>query len=105
MRFADTISHEGNITSSVLTGSVKSSPDSATELVTFTIGSASFNDGFTTWAVSLTPAQTRALPSDSDGDGRVDLVYDFVLAGSGGTNPTRLHGGIFTVVGFVTETA
>ena len=104
-----TIQYPGNVTSWGLAGTVKSSPDSVTELAVFTIGTPSFDAGsnLTTWAVSLSAAQTAALPADADLDGRVDLVFDFLISGPGGTNPPpfRLFGGIFSVSGFVTELA
>ena len=103
--FTHTISYEGDLTTSGIAGTVKASPDATAELAVFTISSPVFADGFTTWTVSLSGAQTLALPADVDGDGRTDLVFDFLISGPGGVNPERLFGGVFTVVGFVTETA
>lgn len=100
------ISHEvtypGNVTTATLTGSVKANPDVESELAVFTVGTPAFAGGLTTWTISLTGAQTLALPPGPDG--RTDLVYDFLLSLSGGT-PQRIFGGLFPVSGFVTETA
>ena len=82
-----TVTYPGDVTTATLAGSVKASPDATSELAVFTVGTPSFNSGtnLTTWAVSLTGAQTGALPVDADGDGRTDLIYDFLLTLSGGT--------------------
>jgi hypothetical protein len=97
-----TVTYPGNVTTATLAGTVKASPDSTSELATFTVGTAVFADGVTTWPISLTGTQTGALPADTDGDGRTDLIYDFLLTLSGGS-PARLFGGLFPVSGFVTE--
>lgn len=101
-----TVTYPGDVTSATLTGSVKASYDSTSELAVFTIGAPSFDagTGLTSWTVSLSGSQTGALPADSDGDGRVDLVFDFLLTLSGGS-PDRVFGGLFPVSGFVTEPA
>lgn len=99
-----TVTFPGNVTTATLTGSVKASPDAATELAVFTVGTPVFAGGVTTWTVSLTGTQTGGLPADGDGDGRIDLVFDFLLTLSGGS-PERLFGGLFPLSGFVTEPA
>lgn len=101
-----TVTFPGNVTTATLSGSVKAAPDSATELAVFSVSSPSFDSGtnLTTWTVSLTGSTTLALPADTDGDGRTDLIYDFLLALSGGT-PKRIFGGLFPISGFVTEPA
>lgn len=106
LAISHTVTFPGNVTTATLTGSVKAAPDATSELAVFTVGAPSFNAGtnLTTWAVSLTGAQTGALPVDADGDGRVDLIFDFILTLSGGT-PQRIFGGLFPVSGFVTEPA
>lgn len=100
------ISHEvtypGDVTTATLTGSVKANPDVESELAVFTVGTPVFAGGLTRWAISLTGAQTLALPPGPDG--RTNLVYDFLLSLSGDT-PHRIFGGLFPVSGFVTETA
>ena len=104
LAISHTVTYPGNVTTATLEGAVKASPDSATELATFTIGTPSFASGVTTWTISLNGTQTGALPADSDGDGREDFIYDFLLTLSGGS-PQRLFGGLFPVSGFVTEPA
>ncbi len=99
-----TVTYPGNVTGATLAGSVKASPDATSELATFTVGTAVFADGVTSWPISLTGTQTGALPADSDGDGRTDLIFDFLLTLSGGA-PERIFGGLFPVSGFVTEPA
>lgn len=99
-----TVTYPGNVTTATLAGAVKASPDATSELAVFTVGTPVFADGVTTWTISLIGSQTFALPADTDGDGRTDLIYDFLLTLSGGT-PQRLFGGLFPVSGFVTEPA
>lgn len=99
-----TVTYPGNVTTATLEGAVKASPDAAAELAVFTVGTPTFADGVTTWAISLTGTQTGALPADADGDGREDFIFDFLLTLSGGT-PERIIGGLFPVSGFVTEPA
>jgi hypothetical protein len=99
-----TISYPGNMTTATLEAAVKASPDAAAELATFTIGTPSFADGKTTWSLSLTGAQTGALPADGDGDGVEFFIYDILFTPSGGT-AERIAGGLFPVSGFVTEPA
>lgn len=99
-----TITYTGDVTTATLEGSVKASPDSPSELAVFSVSAPSFDAGanLTTWAFSLTGAQTLALPVDDDGDGLVTLIYDFVFTPNGGS-PRRLFGGLFPISGFVTE--
>ena len=99
-----TVTYAGNVTTAVLAGSVKASPDATSELAVFTVGTPVFADGVTTWTVSMAGSVTGALPADANGDGRVDLIFDFILTLSGGT-PQRIFGGLFPVSGFVTEPA
>ena len=97
-----TLTYPGNVTTATLRGAIKASPDATAELATFTIGTPVFADGVTTWAISLTAAQTAGLPADGDGDGVETFVFDFLLTLSG--QPTaRICGGLFVVSGFVTE--
>lgn len=106
LQFTHFIKYPGNVTDWELTGAIKAWPDATAELTTFVIDVDGFADGFTTFKASLDPSQTAfASAPDSDGDGRVDLVYDFLLAEPDGANARRLFGGIFTVSGFVTEPA
>ena len=93
------VRYPGDLTSATLTGTVKSAPDATAALATFTVGTPVFEDGETRWVVSLTGAQTGALPADSDADGVEYFVYDFLL------NNARLFGGLFPLSGFVTEPA
>ena len=104
LAISHTVTYPGNVTSATLAGSVKASPDATYELAVFTVGTAVFADGVTTWPISLTGSQTGALPADDDGDGREDFIYDFLLTLSGGT-AQRVFGGLFSVSGFVTEPA
>lgn len=90
---------EGNWTSATLLGSVRAAPDSDSSLATFTIGSPVFDAGATAWVISLSSAQTAALPVDGDGDGVELLPYDFILNGQ------RLFGGLFPLSGHITEPA
>lgn len=93
------ISISGDWTLSTLTGSVRASPDSGSVLAAFTIGTPSLVGGLTVWPVSLSTAQTTALPVDADGDGVEYFPYDFLL------NNQRLFGGIFPLSGHITEPA
>lgn len=99
-----TLSYPGNVATATLAGSVKSAPDSTSELAAFTIGTPVFADGVTTWVISLSGTQTGALPADGDADGVALFVYDLLLSLSGGT-AQRIAGGLFPVSGFVTEPA
>lgn len=102
-----TVTYPGNVTTATLTGTVKASPDSTTELATFTVGSPSYSSGtnLTTWAISLSGTDTTfSSATDSDGDGVTYLIFDFLLTLSGGS-PERLFGGLFPISGFVTEPA
>jgi len=99
-----TLTYPGNVTTATLAGSVKSAPDATSELAVFTIGTPVFADGVTTWAFSLSGAQTLALPADVDGNGTEAFVYDLLLTLSGG-GAQRIAGGLFPVSGFVTELA
>lgn len=96
--------YPGDMRAATLSGSVKVAPDATTELAVFSVASPVFADAETTWTVTLTGSQTASLPSDADGDGRADFVFDFLL-----TQPIsgaeRLFGGLFPVSGFVTEPA
>jgi hypothetical protein len=99
-----TMTYPGNVTTATIAGSVKASPDATAELAVFTIGSPVFADGKTTWPISLSGAQTAALPADTDGNGEETFIYDLLLTLSGGT-PQRIAGGLFSISGFVTEPA
>ncbi len=100
-----TITYPGDVTDWELSGTVKASPDSTTELATFTVDTPVFLSGKTTWTVNLSGAQTALLPEGLDG--RTDLIFDFIISGPSGLNPlpSRLFGGLFPVSGFVTEPA
>ena len=104
LAISHTVTYPGDVTTAILAGSVKASPDTTSELAVFTVGTPVFADGVTTWTISMAGSVTGALPADADGDGRVDLIFDFILTLSGGT-PQRLFGGLFPVSGFVTEPA
>lgn len=98
--YAHTITLVGvDYTSAALSGSIRAAPDSATALATFTIGAPSLAGGNTVWTVSLSAAQTGALPADGDGDGVETFPYDFLLDGH------RLFGGAFYLSGHITEPA
>lgn len=90
-----TVKVEGDKTASTLKGEVKAAPDAATALLTFTIGTPTFADGYTSWAVTIGSGWNVA--TDSDGDGYEELVYDFTLGG------VRIFGGIFPISSFVTD--
>lgn len=98
----------GDLTTATLTGEVRSGPDSGTALAEFTIGTPAFNDGYTTWAISLAagtgPNSTGSLPSDGDGNGTEYFPYDFLLKPSGGS-AGRLFGGLLPLSGHITEPA
>ena len=102
----EAISHNviypGDLTTATLTGEVKAAPDSPTALLTFTIGTPVFADGKTTWPVSI--AEGWTFPADTDADGVEYGVYTFLLAPSGGSAQT-IAGGLFQVIGFITEPA
>jgi len=92
-----TITYPGDVTASVLAGTVKASPDATAELLTFTIGTPSFAGGVTTWTATI--AEDWTFPVDVDGDGVTYAIYDFTL------DDQRIIGGLFEVSGFVTENA
>lgn len=93
--------HPGNLTSATLEGTIKATPDAATELAAWSVSAPTFDGTNTIWVISLTGVQTLGLPSDSDFDGVERFVYDFLITQGGNTE--RLFGGIFTLSGFVTE--
>lgn len=105
--WSHTIYYPGDVTSWGMAGTVKSAPDAATELALFTVASPVYDAEAdeTAWVISLSAAQTLALPADSDADGVSEFVYDVLISGPSGVNPSRLMGGRFVVLGFVTELA
>lgn len=103
-----TVTYPGNVTTGTLTGAIKASPNTEAELVTFTIGTASYDAGTdkTSWVVSLTGTQTNGtnLPISGDGSAVDYFVFDFLFQPSGG-DVGLLFGGLVEVTGFVTEPA
>lgn len=97
--YSQPISVPGDYTGGTLIGSVRAAPDSDTALAVFTIGTPAFSDGRTLWTVTLSTAQTGALPVDGDGDGVERFPYDFLLNGE------RLFGGLLPLSGHITEPA
>lgn len=92
-----------NFTGATAKASLRSSPDaSGSTLADFTVSSPTVSGGVTTFTVSLSASATAALPADTEGDGVVPLVWDFLLTPSGGTQ-FRLMGGTAYVSGKVTN--
>lgn len=90
----------GNWTGAAIEGSISASPDASSPLLTFTVGSATYNAGTgqTSWAVSLTASQVNSLPADADGDGIEKFPTMFRITPSGGVKEL-LFGCLFSVVG------
>lgn len=97
------IAIEGDWTSGwSLSGSIKMSPNSPSELAVFAVGSATFDadENLTVWDIGLPETAVNLLPASETG---VDyFYYNFLLVGPV-TRP--IIAGIFTVRGFITETA
>ena len=76
-------------------------PDPVTATVTVSVGS--YTSGVTPVTLSLTAAQTAALPADDNSDGLKELFYD-ILRQTGGTGSKRriMAGNVF-VSGKVTS--
>jgi hypothetical protein len=91
----------GNWTGATLLGSIKENLDLTDELATFTIGTPSFSNGFTSWEYSLTAAQTLSFQPGYGGVAG-PFVFDFLLRPSGGEFD-RLIAGVVYVSGLVTE--
>ena len=108
LAYSKTVSYPGDVRTATIRGTAKAAPDQATELATFTFGTPSLIDGRTVWAFSLPGGfganSTGALPADDDGNGVVNLVFDFLIT-LPGLSEDRLVGGIFPLSGFVTEPA
>lgn len=102
--FSHLIRYSGDVTTWQIVGTVKASPDAATELATFTISAPTYDadTGLTAWVATLTPEQTLAL-GGANFEGVTQRFFDFVISESEGANPRRLMAGIFPISGFVTE--
>ena len=103
--YTHSIRYPGNVTTWGLSGSIKSTPDTPTELAVFSISTPAFDAGtnLTTWVASLTASQTLGLPADNDANGVEPQLYDFIISQPAGANPRRLMGGLIEVSGFITE--
>jgi hypothetical protein len=97
----DVVSFPGDVTTATLEVDIRAAPNAPSKLVDVTVGAPSLISGRTVWALSLTAAQTAALPLEGDGSGVAEFPIDAVLTLSGGT-AKRLFGGIIPVSGFVT---
>lgn len=99
-----TVTYPGDVTGAGMGAAIKASPNSPTELTTFTIGTPTYNsdDDRTEWVISLSAAQTLDLVQSGDGTQVDYFVYD-VLIQLGPTDIRRLFGGLLPVSGFVTE--
>lgn len=102
MPFVHPIHLQGDWTTFTIEGAIKATPDASEELKSFDVDPPVFEDGFTTFMVFLAAGDTLGLPP-ANGTGRVDVIYDIVLFDAARVAPRRLFGGLFTVIGFVTE--
>lgn len=83
---------------------LRASPDAGgAALAAFSVSVGAYTDGFTVLTLSLTAAQTGALPEDSDLDGATELPFDILWTRGGTTD--RLIGGLIPVIGKVTSYA
>jgi len=96
-----TVTFPGNVTTATLQMQIRAAPNSATVLEDVTIGTPSFADGKTTWALSMTAAETLALPGIENENGLAYLPTDVLLTLSG-SSAQRLFGGILPVSGYIT---
>lgn len=82
-------------------------PDTASELVSFSVSVGSYVDGWTNVTLSLTKSQVAtvaAAASDGDLDGLAEVVFDLLHTPSGGTQQLML-GGTIPLIGKVTDGA
>ena len=93
----------GDYTGATYKGSLRLQPDAAgATLVDFTTAALVIAGGQTTFKISLTKAQTAALPADGEGDGVVELATTILWTRSG-VPEEMLMGGTALVLGKVTD--
>jgi hypothetical protein len=97
----DVVSYPGDVTTATLEMDIRAAPNAPSKLVDVTVGDPTLISGRTVWPLSLTAAQTAALPMEDDGSGVAEFPIDAVLTLSGSA-AQRLFGGIIPVSGFVT---
>lgn len=103
--FTWTFALGGNWTGANVASSLRLDPDGTGSIVEdFATSNNGYNAGLnaTEFTLSLSAAETAALPVDGDGDGLVQLAWDVLFTPSGGTK-MRLLGGVATVAGKVTN--
>lgn len=99
--------YPGDVTTATLEAQIRSSPDAATALAQFTIGTPVFANDVTTWDFSLAAGtgvnatgHSNLVGGSEDG---VDLfLYDILLTLSG-EDTRRVAGGLFEISGQITE--
>ena len=91
------IAFEADLSADTITAALRASPDAASVLVDFTVAVGAYSGGTTEVTLSLTSAQTAALPSDSDLDGVEEFPFDLLRNGS------RLLAGTIKLAGKVTN--
>lgn len=92
---------EADLSADTLTASIKASPDAGSSLADFTVAIGSYTNDMTEVTLSLTDAETAALPSDTDFNGLEEMVFDILWTPLGGVEQ-RLMGGVIYVSGKVT---
>lgn len=104
MYWSDIVEIEGEWTGSTLEGTVRSSPDAPTALVTFAVEGPTIADGYTVFVISLAAGtganSTGILPADSDENGEESFPFMLRFTPLGGEEEL-LVGGLLPVVGFV----
>jgi len=95
------VTYPGNVTTATLDMQIRAAPNSASVIEDVTIGAPVFADGKTTWALSMTAAETLALPGVENENGLAYFPVDVTLALSG-SSAQRLFGGILPVSGYIT---
>jgi hypothetical protein len=97
----DVVSYPGDVMTATLEMDIRAAPNAPSKLVDVTVGAPTLVGGRTVWPLSLTAAQTAALPMEGDGSGVAEFPIDAVLTPSG-SSAQRLFGGIIPVSGFIT---
>jgi hypothetical protein len=92
-----------DVSADTFTASIRLSPDAAgSTLADFAVMVGAYANDETPLTLTLTAAQTAALPADEDGDSLVELVFDILRTPQGLSEPGRFAGGNIYVSGKVT---
>lgn len=97
LAYSKVIAFAADLSGDTITAALRASPDAASVLVDFTVAVGAYTGGTTEVTLSLTSAQTAALPADSDLDGVEEFPFDLLRNGA------RLLAGTIKIAGKVTN--